>query len=425
MPLAFGMRPLFLLTDPDYIKPLLKMPEEVMDKGPMVKKVRAVTGNNVTVLGGEENKRRRAVLHSVVGRTAVEGLTPMLARETRMAIAEVMKDGTFDARQFGASVALRLVSVVSFGANALSPEDVEIVIQALRQAMVELANTIFGPLQMPWAYLAQRRRIEGFKQDMIGVVRRVRQRAPESAIIRSYGELGLSDRDTADEILTLLLAGHDTTGATVAWLCHTMATMPELADQIAAEADAVRDDEGEIDFAKLASATTTTAAVREVLRLFPPGYWTGRGVREDVEFGGRKLRRGTAIIVSPWLFHRCSRFWEAPNEFRLDRNYTAKAYIPFGTGPRVCIGQALAFLELQIITLEVASAMRLVAKEPLGAPVPGVHLSPPAIPMEARERQSIRTSPSKNSGLASDEFTSSELAEPFRSGCPVHAHGGT
>lgn len=392
-PLALGPDPVYLLTDPNYIKPLLMMSEEWVDKGPMMRQVQEVTGNNVVTLIGEDQQRRRAAWHSVVGRRAVEPLTPVLAAEVRAALTEVTNTRPFDARVFGARLAMRLLCIVAFGANVLSHEEHESLSESLGVILSDLRDKVFGG-GLPETEVT--RRLEQAKLNLHRLVRLVRERTQGSYTAHALDELQLSESDLTDEYLIFLIAGHDTTGSSTAWLCHMLATVPGLSDSIAAEAAAVRDGNGEIQLAKLASAKTTLATVQEVLRLYPPGYWFPRGTRQDVEFAGRKLTQGTSIIVSQWFFHRSERFWDAPNEFRLDRDYQAsKAYIPFGNGPRICVGLSFAMLELQIVALEIASTFELVSAGPVGAPLPLMHLWPPSVPLEARARIPEQTTLSK------------------------------
>lgn len=291
------------------------------------------------------------------------------------------------------TLAMRMVCLAAFGANVLSSDEQKKVSDAVLHGLESLADIVFrrSPFA-PWRTLRQRRAVEHCRREMQEVVHRVRERALDSVMLRGLSGIGLSESDMADELLTFLIAGHDTTGAAAAWLLHALATEPGLADRIADEASAVRDESGEIDVTKLSFAPTARATVQEILRLYPSTYWFGRGVCQDIEFGGRKLRRGTAIIISEWLFHRCARFWDAPNEFRLDRDYSSKAYFPFGTGPRMCVAWGLASLELEIIALEMASACRLALAGPIGAPRPWVHLSPPDMPMQVRPAPAARTS---------------------------------
>lgn len=418
MPLHLGPDPVYLLTDPNYIKPLLNISEELVDKGPMVKHIRAATGYNTVTLSGPIQRPRRAAMHSVVGATAVAPLTPLLAAEVRDALAELVKKQKFDARVFGGSMAIRLLCVVAFGANAVTSEEHELLTDCLDVVLGDLLNRVFGGEKNSTEQAESDRRLESAKQSMHQLVKRVRDRTPDSDAARAFSALELSETDMANENLLFLIAGHDTTGSAAAWLCHILATVPGLSDLIAAEAAAVRDENGEIEFAKLGTAKTTIATVQELLRLYPSVYWQPRGTREEIEFAGRKLEKDTSIVISQWLFHRCARFWDAPNEFRLDRNnLKSKAYIPFGAGPRVCVGGSFALLELQILALEIASNLELTPTGLVGAPRPLVHLWPPSIPMEAKPRA---TAPL----YMLPSMETSHISRPTGplTGCPIHAH---
>jgi cytochrome P450 len=386
-PLDIGLRPTYLLTAPSYVKTLLTASEDSIDKGPLIKKFRAVAGNNVVISSGPQQKERRAMLHSIMARGAIERIAPLIVTEVHEAIRRIEPGKVFDARRFGASVALRVISVVAFGANFITDRDERVFIDTLDQMMTDLIDMAFrGMPTSPWKSIAQKRRIENNRRIMLEVVRRVRDCAPDSVTSRAMNELGLSERETADEILTLLLVGYDTAGAAAAWLLCHLAKVPELADQIEEEARAFHANSSAIDVREPSSRKVTTAAVKETLRLYPSSYWFGRGVVKDLEIGECKLRRGASIIVSPWLFHRSARFWESPDEFRLDRNHNVKAFLPFGHGPRSCVGAGLAMLELEIIAMEIASACRLTSAGPVGGPIPRVHLVPPPIPLIAELR---------------------------------------
>lgn len=249
--LKLGPRPLYLLTDPNYVKPLLQMPEEAVDKGPATRKFRMITGENVVILNGEEHRRRRAAVHSVVARPIVDRLTGVLAKEARAAIADMANGQTFDATAFGAKIALRLLSAAAFGADVLSPAEKASVADTLDQVLADLGTMVFRTIPpAPWTWLAERRRIGRSRSKMQEIVRRVCERAPDSVANRAFRELQLSEGETSDELLTLLLVGHHTTGFAAAWLLHAIATVPGLADRLAAEAEAVRNENCEIDSGK-------------------------------------------------------------------------------------------------------------------------------------------------------------------------------
>jgi cytochrome P450 len=208
-------------------------------------------------------------------------------------------------------------------------------------------------------------------------------------VLRALETAGLTDEELSDEILTLLITGHHTTGASATWLLYHLATEPGLADAIAAEAAGLCDRNGEIPAERLKTAPLSLALVREVLRLYPSGWWFSRETRRSMEVGGRRLKPGTALIVCPWQLHRDPRHWDAPETFRLDRSFANRAYLPFGLGPRACVGMGLAMLELQLIALEFAAAYAFgtVAPFPAPRPVPSVTLIPPPMQIDIRVRE--------------------------------------
>ncbi|WP_349359257.1 cytochrome P450 [Stappia sp.] len=390
VPLALGPRPVLLLTDPAFVKRILKTPEQEVNKGRLIRTLRSVIGDSVVILNGAEHRRRRKVLHPFLSRSGAERMAPTFLAEIRRSAAMVARDTDFDADLFGAALALRLVSIAVFGHRVLSSGDEQSLVQAVRLIEDDVADEIFRTLPaMPWTAWAQRRRRRAAREAMQLIVARVRGSTGETSAMQALAALDLDDTATANEVLTLLLAGHHTTGAAVAWMLHALATQPGLARALAAEARAITSSTGELDIAQLATAVKSLAAAREILRLYPSSWWFSREVQQPIEIGGRKLKPGTSILISPWLFHRSARHWDAPDEFRLDRGYNTPAYCPFGAGPRACVGMGLALLELQLIALEMAASFELsVLPGQNLRPNPMVMLMPPRIRMRARPRDS-------------------------------------
>ena len=214
---------------------------------------------------------------------------------------------------------------------------------------------------------------------MSTVVQRLRSSAGSTSALKDLEALGLSDRDLHDEILTLLLAGHHTTGSTAAWLLYHMAAEPGLMDEVADEAAECLGDNGELRVEAVRRADVSTTLVKEVCRLYPSAWWFSREVMQPVTIGGRELKRGTSLLICPWQLQRDPRHWESPDKFLMTRRYTTDAYVPFGAGPRACAGMGVAMLELQLLALEMAAAYRFTGVAPNPAPWPkaSVTLIPP------------------------------------------------
>ena len=162
----------------------------------------------------------------------------------------------------------------------------------------------------------------------------------------------MSDRQVRDEVLTLFVAGHETTATALAWTLYSACRTPAVLAQMHAEADAVGDSPTLADLPRLGLCLR---AFKEALRLYPPVYMFGRDATSDVTIGECRLPRRTNVMISPWAMHRSAAIYPDPERFDPDRflpENEAKrhryAYLPFGAGPRVCLGNHFAYMEAQL-----------------------------------------------------------------------------
>ncbi|WOB78403.1 cytochrome P450 [Brevundimonas nasdae] len=184
------------------------------------------------------------------------------------------------------------------------------------------------------------------------------------------GGAGLTDEEVAANILTFILAGHETTARALGWTLHLLSRQPEYLAQLQAEADAFN-----VSNPKWAEALPWTRAVlEETMRLFPPAPTMARKALADDEIGGQTIKAGATVIISPWILQRHQLLWDDPDAFKPERFLPENrkaidryAYIPFSAGPRVCIGAAFALQEAMIALaaiLRVADVEALTTVEP-------------------------------------------------------------
>lgn len=261
--------------------------------------------------------------------------------------------------------------------------------EAVYIAEAHMADSLFRifPRSPAKAFLDYRK-LKRSRAIMSAIVDRVRNRATSTSLIGALESLKLSNEQLRDEILLLLLAGHHTTGNAAAWVLYFIATQPGLADKIRNESLLVYSKAGEIDPLRLPRAEISLGVARETLRLYPPFYWFSREVKTPIDLAGHHLRQGTSLIISPWQIQRDPRSWREPNTFRIDRTYNSAAFLPFGLGPRACVGIGLGLLELQLLALEIASAcdVEVLSEVPAPEPAPAVTLIPPRIRLRLRPR---------------------------------------
>jgi cytochrome P450 len=175
----------------------------------------------------------------------------------------------------------------------------------------------------------------------------------------------MSDQQLRDEVITLLLAGHETTALNLSWTWYLLAQHPEVEEKLHAELDAVL--AGRPPTASdLPKLQYTDRVLRETLRLYPPAWRVFRRTEEPFQAGSYHLPAGSNIVLSQWVTHRDPRWFSEPDRFHPDRwgePAAAKlprfAYFPFGGGPRVCIGAGFAMMEATLLLATIAQRYRM------------------------------------------------------------------
>jgi len=224
---------------------------------------------------------------------------------------------------------------------------------------------------------------------------------------------GMSTRALRDELMTLLVAGQETSAIVLAWACHLLAGDPGWQRRCADEAAAALAGRpaGDLGPSDLPALAATQAAVLEAMRLLPPAYLVGRCARRDVDVAGFRVPAGTTVLPSPYLLHRDPRHWDAPAEFRPSRwegpladagGAAARvcagmgpggAYVPFGAGPRNCIGAGFALLETSLVLARVVSDYEVRPGGRFSRPVepaPVITLRPGTVELEVVPRAGAR-----------------------------------
>ena len=218
-----------------------------------------------------------------------------------------------------------------------------------RNATAALDDIIFDIVE-------RRRREGGPADDLLGLLL--------VAHDEESGE-GMSDAQLRDEIATIFTAGHETTANALTWTWYLLALHPQAEARLDAELGAVLG--GRLpENADLPRLRYTRMVLEESMRLYPPAHTLSREAIADDEIIGRRIPAGSAVLVSPWLLHRHEKLWERPEVFDPERFAPERAaarpryaYLPFGGGPRICIGAGFAMQEATLILATVAQRYRL------------------------------------------------------------------
>ena len=206
---------------------------------------------------------------------------------------------------------------------------------------------------------------------------KIRDEAPKDFLTRLVAAkdpddgAGLSASEVRDEVITIFMAGHETTAVTMTWVWYLLSQHPAEEAKLHQELDAVLGGRAPT-VEDLPNLTYTRMIIEETMRVYPPAPGLSiRQAREADEVCGFKVWPGLQILISPWILHRHRRLWEEPERFdptRFSKEMSDKrprfSYLPFGGGPRVCIGATLAMTEATLILAVLAQKFRLRLKEP-------------------------------------------------------------
>ena len=210
-------------------------------------------------------------------------------------------------------------------------------------------------------------------------------------LLASSGDCAdLTPTQVRNEVVTFLVAGHETVASALSWAFSLLAESSEWTHRLRAEVDAL---DGQLTVEALSRLPATRAVIDETLRMYPPAWVITRKALVDDVVVGHHIPRGALLIISPWLLHRHQEEWDRPNSFEPQRflpsdEVRRTAYIPFGAGPRMCIGRDFALVEATLMLAHVMAKFELSRVEG-GTPraIPSVTLRPDGgLPMRVRHR---------------------------------------
>jgi cytochrome P450 len=384
VPFSLAGRRAFLLKHPDLVEAVLVSQHQKFVKAYGLQRARRLLGNGLLTAEGERHRRQRNAAQPAFHRSQLERYA-----ETMVEHAARARDGwhpyqTLEISAEAGALTLAIVGEALFGA------DVESLSVEVRQALMVASDALdpFISLLAPARRVRpQRERLARIIDDLIVNHQRAGGECENliSLLLASQeaGPHTITDQ-LRDDALTILLAGHDTIATALVWTWILLAQHPEAAARIEQEVRAVLGN-GVATAADVPSLVMTRAVLSESLRLRPPAWVVARSAVIDVELGGIQIPAGSIVLVSQYLMHRDERFYPNPMTFDPDRWLDDRqagrpklAYLPFGAGPRSCIGEGFAWMEgvLLLATFAQRWRLRLVEQETI-QPHPKITFRPP------------------------------------------------
>jgi cytochrome P450 len=364
-----GIKEAIVTTNPAVIQHVLKTNAENYQKSEIqVKRMGHFLGKGLLTTHGEAWRTQRRLIQKGFDRKQLEALSAIM----QDSLAESLRD--FD-RQIGAGpvdiyphlmkMTFAMVARSLFGAK-LKDEDIDLVSHTICTVQEFIVRQTIQPYLNPWfAASGELRRHEEMRVRADGIlmeyIKTRRQQPPGHDLLQtlmdarySDGE-GMSDELVLSESMQLLVAGHETSSNSLSWLLYLLSTRPDCLERVRQELYSVMGDEP-LSYTHMPGLEFTTQVIQEGLRLYPPFWMIDRMAVADDRVGDVVIPRGSTVIVYVYGAHHAPGHWQSPETFDPERFIkgseklrTPFTYLPFGGGPRVCIGNHYAMLQILMI----------------------------------------------------------------------------
>jgi cytochrome P450 len=405
--IRFGPFRVYVLNSPSAIRQALVGEARKLSKGLNFGRTRRLIGSGLVMSEGESHHRQRRLMQPAFHRTEIARYVGTM-RDVAVPRISAWPDGgtlAFDRemRSITLTVLARTLLSSDIGADAI--DEIERLLRVLLSELVargvsaNVPGLAWVPTRSNRRFSAANRRLRTLLTDVIDVYRRVGADHGDliSILMRARDDdtgAGMTNEQVRDEATTLVIAGSETTGNTIAWACYLLAQHPRIQERLQQEADLVLAG-ADPDYETLSRLPFTRAVITETLRLYSPVWILPRRALVDVELGGHLLRAGSRIFFSPYALNRDARLHRDPDRFDPDRWATGYSksdmratFFPFGQGIRNCIGEGFAWTESTLLLSVIAAHWQLrLADGAAVRPVVSSTLVPSELPIVVTRRR--------------------------------------
>lgn len=373
-----GNQPVFLLSDPAAIEDVLVTRAGHFAKGRVLERAKRTLGEGLLTSEGTVHLRQRRLMQPAFHKARINTYGEAMVRAA-VVVRDAWQPGVpLDVSREMNRLTLKIVSDTLFGAEVGGDSETARVQQAITDVM-EMFDLVLLPfvdwlMRLPLPRVRRYRAAQATLDRVInGIITSRRAAGGDRGDLLSMllsaqdtegGSGGMTDVQLRDEVITLFLAGHETTANALNWTWVLLAGHPQVAARLHAELDAVLDSRTPApdDVARL---PYTRAVIAESLRLYPTAWTMGRRALKDYRWNGIEMPAGSLLLMSQWVVHRDPRFWPDPERFDPERwlsdgtDRPRFAYFPFGGGNRVCIGESFAWAEAILVLATLAQRWTL------------------------------------------------------------------
>jgi len=364
-----GLKEALVTIDPAVIQHVLKTNAENYQKSEIqVKRMGHFLGKGLLTTHGEAWRTQRRLIQTGFDRKQLDALSSIMQESLAESLRDFdrqIRSGPVDIYPHLMRITFAMVARSLFGAR-LKDEDIDLVSHTICTVQEFIVRQTLQPYLNPWfAVSGQLRKHEDMRTRadavLLEYIRKRRNEAPGRDLLQTLMDAryndgqGMPDELILSESMQLLVAGHETSSNALSWLLYLLSSRPECLEKIRQEFDSVLG-EAALGYSDVPKFEFTTQVICEALRLYPPFWMVDRMAIADDRVGDLAIPRGSTVIVYVYGAHHAPRYWQNPESFDPERftkeNDKLRApftYLPFGAGPRTCIGGNYAMLQILMI----------------------------------------------------------------------------
>lgn len=363
--LKAGPKQFYLFLHPEYYKEILIDKPDIFIKGKQYDSLRLVLGNGLLTSEGTSWQKQRKSLNSVFGKEGMDILLKHIESVTLDFVTnriELNKEINFTKVMFDYTLSVAIKSFFGDDYNKIDLDKfTNECFKTIRFVSKRMSNVYSAPLYLPTKENREFKKSLAYLKDIVSKMFQSKissQNKEAKDLIEQLIQAGFSEEEIWDQIISFLIAGHETTALTMSWMFHLLCQYSDYQSLIMEEAQS-RNFEFENSLS-LSNYPLINAIINETMRLYPAGWVIARDIAEDTTVGKYKVAKGNVIAISPLVTHRDERFFPSPNNFMPERfiegnkhyhELTKNSYLPFSIGRRNCIGARFALLEMNLFIL--------------------------------------------------------------------------
>ncbi|QIR37718.1 cytochrome P450 [Tolypothrix sp. PCC 7910] len=376
VPLRLGLTPTCLLTNPEYIEEVLKNRESFI-KSPGFRVLKTLLGEGLLTAEGESWLWQRRLAQPVFHQRRINDYGDIMVKYTDRMLQTWQDGESHDIHADMMRLTLAIVMKCIFNTDVDAGE-AKVVANALDVTMHWFESKRRQNF-LAWEWFPRpeniryRQAVAAMDEAIYQLIRHRRNSSEKSNDLLSMlmeardeeTQQQMDDKLLRDEVATLMLAGHETTANALSWTWMLISQNPEVQEKLSAELKEVL--QGKLaTIADLPRLTYTQQVIKESMRLYPPVALLGREAGEDTTIGDYEIPKGTVVMISQWVMHRHPKYFDRAEEFlperwteEFEKQLPKGVYIPFGDGPRICIGKGFAMMEAALLLATIAQRFQI------------------------------------------------------------------